>query len=455
MLKQMNKWFAAMVLIAGISVPAMGQVINERSKLLPIDGVGSGAFGRAVIAVDGSTLVVGAYKDAQNGLDAGAVYVFDLLNDKPIMKLLPSDGQSSDWFGITVAIDNGLIVVGAPLNDNLALDAGAVYVFDAKTGVQLRKIVTPDSFPREDNFGISVAIEGDILVVGQSHNGSGTVFLFDAKTGQTVTELSPGGSSSGGGCAGCIVAIRGDTVAVSQKTSGFSGYLGAGEVVLYHISTGTEYLRLFPKDISSNDNFGSSIALGEGVVAVGSFRDDDESFDSGSAYLFSSITGEQLLKVIPGDGISQGRFGSSVGVLGDGLVVGAVWDDDNGEFSGSAYVFDQRTEEKWKLLPSDGEELDLFGSSIVISGDIVIVGAPGDDDLDSASGAVYIYDLSCAADFTGDGVLDSSDVHALLDLFVAQDPTADFTADGIFNLQDIFAYLALFNAGCPLSGSGT
>ena len=102
--------------------------------------------------------------------------------------------------------------------------------------------------------------------------------------------------------------------------------------------------------------------------------------DSGSAYVFTrtGTTWTEQAKLTASDGAADDRFGSSVAIAGDTIVVGAYWDDDNGSDSGSAYVF-TRTGTTWteqaKLTASDGAADDQFGRSVAIAGDTIVVGA--------------------------------------------------------------------------------
>ena len=128
------------------------------------------------------------------------------------------------------------------------------------------------------------------------------------------------------------------------------------------------------------------------TVVVGSRRDGDNGYNSGSAYVFEKPVGgwsgtvAQTAKLLPSDGLADGEFGFSVSIDGDTIVVGMSHDDDNGGDSGSAYVF-QKPVGGWvdmtqtaKLLPSDGAAQDVFGNSVSISVDTVVVGAGEDDD---------------------------------------------------------------------------
>jgi hypothetical protein len=102
-------------------------------------------------------------------------------------------------------------------------------------------------------------------------------------------------------------------------------------------------------------------------------------------------------KLIASDGAAEDQFGNSVSISGDVALVGAPYDDDNGNASGSAYVFRGNCSswvEEQKLLASDGAAFDWFGLSVSISGDVALVGAFADDDNGRLSGSAYVYELT-------------------------------------------------------------
>ena len=113
--------------------------------------------------------------------------------------------------------------------------------------------------------------------------------------------------------------------------------------------------------------------------------------------------GDQLAKLLANDGAMGDHFGISVAISGSTAIVGADEDDDNGEESGSAYLFDTTTGlQIAKLLPDDGAAFDGFGRSVAIGGaagnEIAIVGAMRDDDNGEDSGSAYLFDAACVCD---------------------------------------------------------
>ena len=136
-------------------------------------------------------------------------------------------------------------------------------------------------------------------------------------------------------------------------------------------------------------------------MVVGARFDDDAGEASGSAYVFVRSGGawSQQKKLTASDAAVTDEFGFSVAISGDMVVVGARFDDDAGEASGSAYVF-VRSGGAWsqqqKLTASDAAATDEFGFSVAISGDTVVVGALFDSDAGDASGSAYVYGLARA-----------------------------------------------------------
>lgn len=169
----------------------------------------------------------------------------------------------------------------------------------------------------EDSFGISVAIENHIVAVGafrddDNNNLSGSAYLFDASTGVQLFKLLPS-DGTGGAEFGWSIDINNGIVAVGAVSDPVYGS-GSGSAYLFDASTGLELLKLVPNDGEAFENFGWSIAIDNGVVAVGASLDDDNGTRSGSAYLFDASTGAQLFKLLPDDGAAQDRFGRSIAI---------------------------------------------------------------------------------------------------------------------------------------------
>jgi hypothetical protein len=126
-------------------------------------------------------------------------------------------------------------------------------------------------------------------------------------------------------------------------------------------------------------------------------RDDNNVVDSGSAYVFTREGGSwtEQAKLVASDGEYGDKFGTSVAVYGDTAVIGAPYDDDKGSNSGSAYVFNRDNMGSWyqesKLVPADGAASAWFGTTVAMDGDTVVITASGDDDLGVVSGSAYVF----------------------------------------------------------------
>ncbi len=386
--------FAAVISL-GVAVPTLGQVINEDFKLLPSDGAERDEFGYS-IAIDNSVVAVGARDDADNGFKSGSAYLFDASNGVQIAKLLPSDGAAEDGFGSSIAIADGVVAVAASLNDDNGTDSGAAYLFDAVTGAQIAKLLPSDG-AAGDRFGYTIAIDNGIVAVGAAFdddNGtdSGSAYLFDATTGAQLAKLLPSDAAESD-YFGVAIAIDNGIVAVGVLWDDDNG-TDSGSAYLFDASTGAQLAKLLPDDGADGDVFGIAIAIDDGIVAVGASLDDDNGTSSGAAYLFDASTGAQIAKLLPSDGAQSDMFGRSISIDNGFVAVGAFYNDDKGDNSGSAYLFDASTGAQiFKLLPSDGAANDRFGWSIAIANDVVAAGASFDADNGDWSGSAYLFDV--------------------------------------------------------------
>jgi len=217
--------------------------------------------------------------------------------------------------------------------------------------------------------------------------------------GWEQTEKLRGTDGATGDLFGRSVSVSEGIVAVGTPEDDDNGD-GSGSVYLFDISTGAQIAKLLPDDGDQYDEFGGSIAVGEGVVAVGAPNDDDNGGASGSAYLFDVSTGAQIAKLLAQDGKEFQRLGTAI-AMNDGVVaVSAHEDDANGKGSGSAYLFDISTGAQIaKLLPKDGDALDYFSLSLAVSDGVVVVGAPFDDDNGVNSGSAYLFNVSTGMQF--------------------------------------------------------
>jgi hypothetical protein len=328
-------------------------------------------FMQSLTAGDGSSvalsgtghLVVGAPWESDSSYSR-AVYLYTLNSTSNAwgdeQKIVASDGAAGDLFGLAVAMsETGHLVVGSRWDDDKGNDSGAVYLYTLNSTSNAwgdeQKIVASDG-AAGDLFGYAVAMSGTgHLVVGARFDGdlgmfSGAVYLY------TLNSTS-------------------NTWGDEQKIVASDGATGHG--------------------------FGASVAISEtGHLVVGAPFDDDKGNDSGAVYFYTlnstSNTWGDEQKIVASDGASDDEFGFAVAMSGTGhLVVGAPWDDDKGASSGAVYLYTlNSTSNTWdfeqKIVASDGDGGNWFGDAVAMSGTgHLVVGAPLDDDMGSASGSVY------------------------------------------------------------------
>ena len=292
-------------------------------------------------------------------------------------KLTASDAAAGDQFGNSVSISGDTVIVGAPRDDdaclpteNTSCDSGSAYVFGRDVG-------------GADNWGQVVKLTA-----------------FDAAAGDNF---------------GVAVSISGDTIIVGAPFDDLFGDISAGSAYVFGrdvdgADNWGQVVKLTAFDSAAGDFFGRSVSILGDTAIVGAPGDDDAciptentSCDSGSASVFGrDVDGAdnwgQVAKLTASDADLDDKFGFSVSISGDTAIVGADHNDDAGLDSGSAYVFVIPSgdcacflTETAKLTASDAAADDLFGFPVSISGDTAIVGARSNDDVPFNSGSAYVF----------------------------------------------------------------
>ena len=427
-------------------LPAAGQSATEDFKLTALDAAAGDSFGSSV-AVSGTTAIVGAIFD-ENA--TGAAYTFSTTTGRQRFKLTASDGAEEDRFGESVAVSGGSAIVGAPgFQFGLGNTPGAAYIYDTASGQQLFKLTVPGA-AAGDRFGTSVGISGGVAVVGVPYDDdaepdSGSAYVFEVATARRLFKLTAFDGDEND-TFGWSVAISGTTAIVGARWDDDDGF-NSGSAYLFDTTTGQQLRKLTASDAAEDDRFGWSVAISGSIAVIGAPGDDNS---RGSAYVFDTTTGRQLFKLTASDAVIVDRFGWSVAISGTTAIVGAPFNSDAGSASGSAYVFDTATgTEFFKLTASDAAQSDQFGANVAIAGTAVVVGAIGNDDAGSSSGSAYVYRVTtCPADWNADGSANVLDVVAFINAWNAGDPSTDLNADGSINILDVVAFINRWNQGC-------
>ena len=394
-------------------------------------------FGSSVaISADGGRIAIGATFNDGTASNAGHVRIYKSINTTPISykqwsKLTADDGAANDNFGYSVSIDGDTMVIGAYQDDDPSmypLGIGSAYVFvrDKDGWTQVAKL-TADDGAEYDNFGSSVAISGDTVVIG-AHNDDesihapnvGSAYVFtrntagDLTSGWTQIAKLTADDGSQHDNFGSSVAISGDTIVIGvhndddyDPQSG-SVYVFTRDTAGDLTSGWTQHVKLTASDAAGYEYFGISVSIDGDTMVTGAA---EFTRDNGSAYVFTRDTAgdlssgwTQVAKLTANDGAVDDLFGYSVSISGDTIVIGAYKDSDNGTWSGSAYVFTRNTAGNlasgWtqvaKLTASDAASGDLFGYSVSISGDTMVIAAYYNDDNGTNSGSAYVFTRNTA-----------------------------------------------------------
>ncbi len=411
--------FALLTVCASVVVaPAStGQCQSSEFRILiSPDVFNLDEFG-AAISVSGPVAMVGAPLDGDYGTDYGAAYSyrFDGASWNFEDKVTPDDAGERDSFGVSVAVSGDVAVVGANFDDDGGTDSGSAYVFefDGRTWVQVAKLRSSDLMAY-DNFGISVGIDGDVVVVGANlagadNFGAAYVFVKPRKGWRNMTETAKLTASDAEAMdeLGISVAVSGDVVVVGTQFE-TSGGPGAGAVYAFERpergwTDMTETAKLTASDAAEQDRFGYSVSVGGPVVVVGAWGDDDRGDTTGSIYVFEKpssgwANATETAKLHASDPAAGDHLGWSVAISGDIVVAGAPANLFDGVGSGAAYVFRRpaggwaAATEEVKLTQSDGVDDDELGYGVGVDDALAVIGArrrhTGGCD---QAGAAYVY----------------------------------------------------------------
>ena len=316
-------------------------------------------------------------------------------------KLTSPNGQQGDQFGVAVAIQGDVAVVGAPGATN---GTGAAYVFQkTTTGWQFDQQL-PVNPSGASFFGSSVAIDGDRIVVGAPGDesfdvGAGAAYVFVHAPGKWTPEAKLIGSeNSAFDNFGISVAIKGDTIVCGAFGNSDLNQTEVGSAYVFRRVAGlwNQQQELTASDGASLARFGLSVAMNEDSIAVGADGDAELGFFSGAVYVFTFDGSNwiQQQKLHAHDALAGASFGFHLAMSGDTLVIGAPQDQVGNHTLGAAYVFTHGSQgwiQDRKLVAKDSDAFDGFGLRVAISDDTIVVGSVFDHDAALYGGAAYVY----------------------------------------------------------------
>ncbi len=403
----MKKTGLVLILVMMFGITAVKAQVIETQRLISNDLASEDYFGNGM-AVSGDYAIVGACYDDDNGTNSGSAYIFYNNSGtwEQYQKINASDGQSNEFFALTVAI-SGDYAFATSLGANSY--AGKVYVFQNIAGVwtQTQTLNASDA-ASSDLFGSSLNIETDYAIIGAYGNDdggsqSGAAYIFQkvSNNWSEVAKLTASDADEND-FFGISVTIQGDYAVVGADENENLAGSKSGTAYVFHNNSGTwqQSQILESVDAVVGDHFGTSVSISGDRIAVGADSKSDNGTWSGAAYVFENISGnwEQQQKVVAADAGSQKHFGNSVKISGDIFVIGS---SGNIAFSpydaGSAYIFQKNNEgiwdEKTRLLASDLAVRDQYGFVVDYTDGFAFIASPRTDSDFTDGGAVYTFEI--------------------------------------------------------------
>ena len=330
------------------------------------------------------------------------IYEFDGNKWNKIATLTSSDALNSDYFGVSVDIDNDVVIIGAWGYEGRK---SAAFIFEKPTGgwtdmTETAKLTASDRAV-DDFFGSSVAVSGNVAVVGAHRDDdkgtdSGSAYVFEKPESgwadMTETVKINASDEAGNDYFGFSVAIEGNTVAIgASQNHGRIGAVYVFEKPDEGWSNLVEKAKLTPSDATYNNYLGSCLDISGNVIAAGAL------ISRTSVYIYEKpdegwTNGTQTAKLVaPNSNLGP----TSVSIDDNIVVVGCTYDSN---LTGAAYLF-QKNGTQWtdmatetlNIAASDGKSTDKFGVSVAVSSNNILIGANETDDYTTDNGKVYFY----------------------------------------------------------------
>lgn len=398
-------------------------------------------FGYSV-SLQENLLLVGAVNEDTHGTNSGSAFIFqlNLTSSNPswqeLAQLIPPDGASQDLIGYSVSLDGDYAYVGAPNHDPGPSNAGSVYCFEKDLdGINnwgfYNKIFSSNPVAN-DFFGSALDVENNRIMVGAFGDdeidiNAGAAYFFENIGGPSnqINELQKvfASNAARSDAFGYSVSISCHAATIGALNKDDHGSNSGAAYVFKNSSSGwEESLKLSSRSLATGDHFGSSIDVFNNTIIVGAEESELGGRDAGAAYIIDiesldslSTTSlpacvETSLSVCSDSGTATiiDQLGSIASVQWDsntgnqtGLIatelLGGIYSATVTELSGNTYVLtasieSQSTQLKDKITLSEPSAVDYFGKSIDMDSKWAIIGAPGDDDVNTNSGAAYVYE---------------------------------------------------------------
>ncbi|MCM2374944.1 hypothetical protein [Aporhodopirellula aestuarii] len=395
-------------------------------------GSSGDSFGQS-LAIDGTTVAVGASLNSVDASNSGVVYLYDLADGSTpspatIVNPTPSAG---DVFGENIAMQNGVLAVSSRLDDTVGANSGAVYLYnlsDGDTSVDAT-VTNPGSL----RFGSSIDLDNDVLAIGSPLDGLDPDQPFGQQDVGAAFVYSTAQFRFDGSSPSLVGTLRHPDAdpedEIGQKTGGLVRlsegrlFLNATSVpsnapasVVLNVYALTEITAASPGNgllgtlanpagNTSSNGFLSDVAVSGNRVLIGADGDDTSATNTGAAYLFtlsetnSSNFIESTVKIDNPDPRRNDLFGDSLAIDGDSILIGSpATSASSSDFAtGRAFTFDVvggNVQPGSSVANATPATDDAYGTSIEMNGQWMVIGVPGESNDLQASGAVEVYDVS-------------------------------------------------------------
>lgn len=324
-------------------------------------------------------------------------------------QIQPASAAYSDQWGAAMDTDGKRLILGSRNDDDKGYSSGtaSIWVRDADGGWKEEALIMGTSTTYGDQFGAAVAISGDYAAVGAPFDdnkgtNSGALFVFEREAKKWTQKAELLGVHTGSyDQLGTAVTMGGDTVVVGSPFEDWKGSYAGAAFVFKRNTTGvwTETQLLAPAGVSSSDQFGFAMDLVGDRLVISAPFDGIKGVDSGTLYVFERPAGGDFVVkttlVVPS--VLTGRgLGERVVMRGDWILAGAPGEPTKGAKAGGAHLFQRSATGGWAFSASlyDGKAAadDRFGSAVVLTADGAVVGAPNaDNGVDVDAGALLFF----------------------------------------------------------------
>jgi hypothetical protein len=333
------------------------------------------------VAIDGDRILLGAVNDDTAGTNAGAAYLFDATNGQLLHSFINPNVSPTNQFAEVVSISGNRVLIGDREDDSVgSARSGAAYLYNATTG-QLEHTFTDPTGGAFNAFGRDVSVFEDRVLIGAVGDdtgafNSGVAYLYDADTGALLHQfINPTPQASD--AFGYGLTMNDESIVITAMDDN-TGASESGSIYVYDANTYALRHTITNPTPGAQDRFGQTVAIEGDKIVVSSPHDDTGASNSGAAYVFSASTGQLLHSLLNPTPDADDGFGATVDISGNTIVIGTNVDDTLGLGAGAAHVFDAISGDLIQTILNPTLQVPAsFGLGLGISGDRIVLGATG------------------------------------------------------------------------------